>query len=203
MKQFLRLLDALKYRTHCPLCNNKLQVNGRDLVQDYDINNPQQKIAFELSGSADDILYVDPITEKIELVIGNKKPQLSWGNHPSAISGGTTKSAYYAYHGVFGHALTIECEKCSFYSYTLQFWADLERSRITGIFLNSETVSWEDEANILHEIVSSYATNKTRYSYFGPETSQDDGQIVLSFIPVDVNNPKEAVSRIRNLIIFS
>ena len=203
MRQFPKLLDALKFRTQCPLCHNILQANGRDLVTEFDIHDCRQRIAFELSGNADDILYVDPMSEKIELVIGQEKPKFKWGNHPSAISGGTSKSAYYAYHGVFGHALTIECDKCSMYSYTLQLWADLDQRRLTQILLNSETVSWEDEFQTLHEIVSSYATNKTRYSYFHTDSSKEDGQVVLPFIPVDFANPKEAVARIKNLIVFS
>jgi len=203
MKQFTKLLEAFRFRTQCPLCHHSLQANGRDLVTDFDIHNYKQRIAFELSGNADDILYIDPASEKIELVIGQEKPKLKWGNHPSAISGGTSKSAYYAYHGVFGHSLTIECDNCNMYSFTLQIWADLDQRRITQILLNSERVSWEDEEQTLHEIVSSYATNKTRYSYYHVDSSQDDGQITLPLIPVSMENPKEAVARIQKLIIFS
>src|SRR5574339_540777 len=168
MKQFNRLLDALSYRTHCPLCNTRLQANGRDLVSDYDLDNPRARIAFELS-NADDILYVDPKTERIELVLTERQPRTIYGTHPSvsgAIAGGTKNSSYHSYYGIFGHALTIDCQECCQYSYTLQIWADLQGARLTSVCLNSEAVSWEDEKGTVHEVISSYATDKTRYIYF-------------------------------------
>jgi hypothetical protein len=205
MKQFNHLLEALSFRTHCPVCRARLQANGRDLVTEYDITNPDARIAFELSNS-DDILYIDPRTEKVELVLTDRKPQFSLGNHPSvtgAYAGGTPNSSYHTYHGIFGHSMTIDCDKCCQYSYTLQIWADLVGRRLTSILLNSEMISWDDEDGVTHEIVSSYASNKTRYSYFASDGTGDDDHISLPLIPVDVNNPKDAVLRIKNLIVFS
>jgi hypothetical protein len=89
------------------------------------------------------------------------------------------------------------------YCFSIQVWIDLAKIAVTRIILNSERVSWEDENEVLHEIVSIHSTNKTKYSYIYPDTSKDDGIITLPLIPIDVSNPKDAVTRIRKLIVFS
>lgn len=105
--------------------------------------------------------------------------------------------------GTLGQPFTMACNDCHMYSFIIQIWIDISNKFITKIVLNSERVSWEDESNVLHEIVSIYSTDKTKYSYFGSDAALDDGQIVLPFIPIDVSNPKEAVDRIKKLIVFS
>ena len=205
MKRFARLLDALTFRTQCPLCQERLRLNCRECINDYNIYDctAKQRIALNLSSNSDDILYIDLVSENIELVLGSDESKMRLGNLSSAFAGGTSKSAFYAYNGTFGHALTIVCDQCSMYSYTLQIWADLEKCRLTNVLLNSEMVSWEDEDNVLHEIVSSFSTNNTKYSYYSPDSAKDDGQMILPFISVDVANPRDAVSRIKKLLVFS
>ena len=177
MKQFNNLLEAINFRTQCPLCQGELQSDS--------YINSNQKIVIEFLGSSDDIIAIDIVTQKIELAFSDKGLQ--------------SKSNC----GTLGQPFTMECDDCHMYSFMIQVWIDISNKIITKIILNSERVSWEDESDVLHEIVSGYSTDKTQYSYFGSDVNKDDGQIVLPFIPIDVSNPKEAVARIQKLIVFS
>ncbi len=142
--------------------------------------NSKQKIALEFLGNS---FYIDVATEDIELVSSSESPRNNYG--------------------LSGLSITIECCECHMYSFMIQIWISFKEQRITKIILNSERVSWEDEADVLHEIFSIHSTGKTKYSYIYPDTSKDDGIITLPLIPIDVSNPKDAVSRIRKLIVFS
>lgn len=185
IKHFFRLIDAIKYRTQCPLCRERLCINENNLAENYNIDNPKQRIAFELT-NIEEIIYINPITNEMELVIwneGNKTP--------------STK------RGTFGHALNVKCDKCGMYNFTLQVWMNLDQQKVTHIVLNSEKISWEDENNVLHEITSLYMPHQTKYSYFVADSSKDDGHITIPLIPLDVYNPGNTVARIRKLLVFS
>lgn len=174
MKQFNNLLDALNYHTHCPLCQSELQSDK--------YTNSKQKILLEFLGNS---IYIDTTSQDIEIV----KDQ-SIADHPSC-------------NGTLGQSMKIECNKCHMYSFVIQIWIDLTKLIINRIILNSEMVSWEGNRNILHEIVLLHSTNKTRYSYYNPNPNMDDGQVFLPLINIDVSNPKDAVERVRKLIVFS
>lgn len=181
MKHFNSLLDAIYYQTHCPLCQDELRSES--------FTNSNQKVALKLYGNTisqlDDVIYIDIATNNIDVESSD-----NW--FQSQIN-----------RGILGQSITISCYDCCMYSFMIQIWIDLDKQVVDKVVLNSEEVNWEDENKVLHEVVSVYSTNKTKYSYYGATTSLDDGQIVLPFIPVDVYNPKEAVARIRKLIVFS
>jgi len=178
MKQFNSLLDAINFHTHCPLCQEELQSDR--------YVNSNQKIALEFLGNS---YYIDIATQDIELVLSTENNQVN----------NQVKNSY----GLLGLPVTIDCGNCHMYSFIIQIWINFKKHCITEIILNSERVSWEDEKDVLHEIVSIHSTNKTKYSYIFPDTSKEDGIITLPFIPIDVSNPKDAVNRIRKLIVFS
>lgn len=185
IKQFVRLIDAINYRTRCPRCQGDLCINETNLAENYDVKNPSQKIAFEVLIGSDEILYIDPITNETELIIWDQGNKI----HSSK-------------RGSLGHGLTLEC-KCNMYSFTIQVWVDLNTHKINSIILNSERVSWEDDLCTLHEITATYTTNTIKYNYFHTDASEDDGHIVLPLIPLDINNPENTLSRIRKLLVFS
>jgi hypothetical protein len=176
MKQFNNLLDAINFQTHCPLCQGELQSNC--------YVNSKQKIALEFLGNS---YYIDVATENIELIVDSDVLLLKSINS----------------YGLLGFSMSIECSDCHMYSFMIQIWVNFKNLSITKIILNSERVSWEDEVDVLHEIISGHSTNNTKYSYYGSNDSIDDGQIILPFIPIDVSNPKDAVARIKKLIVFS
>lgn len=179
MKQFNNLLDAICFQTHCPLCRSELRSDS--------FTNSNQKIALKLFGNLSDIIYIDVATNNIdEVYVGSGSLQ-----------------AHANKRGILGQSITISCYDCCMYSFIIQIWIDLDKQSINKILLNSEEVSWEDKDNVLHEITSIYSTNKTKYSYYSPPTAKDDGQIILPFVSVDIYNPKDAVVRIRKLLVFS
>lgn len=175
MKKFDSILDAINFRTQCPVCQSKLQIDDRKSV------NSSKKLVFEILGYHN-YIYVDLITQQIELILDDNNKSKK--------------------HGILGHPLTIGCETCNMYSFVIQLWIDLDNKSINDIFLNSESFSWEDEEETLHEIISSYATNKTKYNYFKTDQYASDGQIVLPLVFIDMNNPKETIDRIKKLLIF-
>lgn len=178
MKQFNTILDAIHFNTHCPLCQGELRSDS--------FTNLNQKIALHpFSNKHNDTIHIDIITQDIEIVNDS-----GWFQNSNS-------------SGTLGQSFLIACYDCCMYAFRIQIWINLNTKSIIQITLNSEEVSWEDENNVLHEIISVYPTNKTKYSYYGSNTSKDDGQIILPFVPVDVSNPKDAVVRIQKLIVFS
>lgn len=176
MKQFNSLLDAIHFNTHCPLCQSELRCDS--------LTNSNQKVALQFL-SKDNIVYIDIATHDMEIV--NEEGQQQPLNNG----------------GSLGQSITVSCYDCYMYSFIIQIWINLNKLSIDKVVLNSEDVSWEDENCVLHEITSIYSTNHTKYSYYNKDAQIDDGQIVLPFINFDISNPKEAVARIRKLIVFS
>lgn len=176
MKHFNSLLDAIHFNTHCPLCHSELRCDS--------LTNSNQKLALKFL-SVDNIIYIDITTHDIEMV--NEAGQAQPLNN----------------RGTLGQGINISCYDCYMYSFVIQIWINLSNLSIDKVLLNSEDVSWEDENCVLHEISSIYSTNHTKYSYYNNDHQIEDGQIVLPFISFDVSNPKEAVTRIRKLLIFS
>lgn len=204
MKQFYSFLDAIKYHACCPLCKNRLEINDRDLAMDYDQRSGGQRLAFNLTPGTDDVLYINPVTEAVELVL-TEKYQLPALNVNGTISNIYTPAVQMPIlDGRFIHGLTIDCKSCCQFSYTLQIHIDLNVHKhnaiLVGTYLNSETVSVEDN-EMVHEIKNIYSTDVTEYSYFSK--NGDDKKSTLPLIPLDLINPKETVSRIRKLLIFT
>jgi len=192
MIQFKTFLEAISYHTNCVICQEKLSINDRDLV-DYDtklsINDrvcKPEKISFYISQRNDDIVSLDTNTDEISFVA----PE------------------YSASHGVFIHGLTLHCEDCCQFAYNIQIHMDLGQKKLIEIFLNSESISVEDGRD-LHEIKNIYAMKKTEYNYFPNELAEPQqeskykGRIIFPLIPLNLINPMETVNRIRNLIIYT
>lgn len=194
MIRFYSLLEAISYRQLCPLCGKTLQINDRDLAADrHDENN--YVLSFYVNQREDDILVIDMRTEVIELEVRERMPQAIYtGQSP------LPRGNYNLYHGDFNHALHVDCKHCCQYAFTLQLHMNLDDKRLIGIFLNSESVSIED-GSMVHEIKNVYATNVTEYACFPKDGSSRRSSLPL--IPLDLENPKETVSRIRKLLIFS
>jgi hypothetical protein len=189
MKQFDKLIDALQYQKHCPACRGELVISESNLASSYDTNDPNhQKIVFEISIQNDELVYIDPLTNDVELVVwdaGNKIIHKDKNNL-----------------GTFGHSLKLECIKCCMYYYVIQVWVNLNIPQLVSVILNSESISWEDPDRTLHEIVCSYVTNKTTYTYFSV-LEQESGTINLPIVPLDIDNPENTVNRIQSLLVFS
>jgi hypothetical protein len=200
MKQFHSFKSALEYQERCPLCQGFTHINDRDLAADigYDYRGEGQRVTFYVNRREDDTITINPATDEVELILANRMPDKIYDATTHSIT--TAQPSLPIYNGKLLHALTIDCKNCCQYSYTLQLHFDLAEERLTGIFLNSETLSIENDA-IVHEIKNVYSAEETRYTYFlkdGVEKSS-----ILPLVPLNLTNPNETVSRIRKLLVFS
>jgi hypothetical protein len=193
MIKFYSFLAGLQHHKKCPLCNKQMEVNDRDLSErvEYPTGHPYQRFKFYIGRSTDDVMILDPNTELVE--VDKRALQSVFGLR-------SQMGNYTLYSGLFYHALTINCNSCCQYHYTLQVQADLTAMRLVGTYLNSETVSVE-EGGIVHEVRNVYATDQTEYAAFPKDGSSKKSSIPL--VPLNLSNPKETVSRIRKLLIFS
>lgn len=197
--KFHSFKEAGNYRTTCPLCNNPLHINDRDLATDYghEFRGGKPRISFFVNQREDDTITIDPETDEVELILSNRLPEeLLTDLSPAA----QKIMAPPVYNGRFMHGLTIDCKSCCQYAFTLQIHFNLTDKSLFGTYLNSESISIE-EGEMVHEIKNSYATQITYYSYFDKEG--DSKRLSLPLIPLDLSDPKETVARISNLLIFS
>lgn len=177
-------------------------INDRDLATEhgFEFRKGKRKFSFYFPNRGDDILSIDPDTEKIEITITtNTIGYYNSGfgtvnSYAPAVKKDTTIS------GVCYYGLTIECKSCCQFSYTIQIFIDLEKCRLIKTCLNSETISLEDNGSV-HEIKNIYSFNQTEYTCFAKNGSCKE--VTLPLIEFNLSNPKETVSRIKKLIIFS
>jgi len=212
MIKFYSFNEAISYKEKCPLCNQKLQINDRDLATDLgaEFQSGRRKISFFLDQFNRDTVSIDLHTEEVEVIIGDRYNYL---DDPSRYSG-TVNNPPPSYGGRFLHALTVDCKHCCQYAFRLRIHFDLtprihrksdirdlsfSRS-IEATFLDSETINIEED-DMVHEIKNSYAAKKTYYSYFDKGGSSKKSTLPL--IALDLNSPKDTVARIRKLLIFS
>ncbi len=199
MIKFYSFLEALRYRSKCPLCDKSMEINDRDLVSrvEYPIGHPYQKFGFHIGKGSDDIMYLNPTTEKVEVEYSRRSDAFATlGNN---IYSGRLPVPH-EYSGMFYHALTLNCNVCCRYHYTLQVHANLTEGCLAGTYLNSESVSVE-ESETVHEVKNVYSTDKTEYACFPKDGSSKRQSMPL--IPLNLTDPKETISRIRKLLIFS
>jgi hypothetical protein len=182
MIEFKSLKEAIAYHTNCVVCQAKLSMNDRDLADRFSTNDDE--LIFYISPNLRDTITISKETDQITHI----------------------------YEGWLGsrfiHGLSFHCEECCQFAYNFQIHMDLGLKKITGIFLNSESISIEDGKD-LHEIKNIYSTKKTEYSYFPNElgdpmqTSGYKGSIEFPLIPLNLIKPMETVARIRKLIIYT
>jgi hypothetical protein len=196
MIKFRSFLEGLRYRSKCPLCSKQMEVNDRDLVErlEYPLGHPYQRFTFYLGQRSDDVLLVDPNSEMVVIKYATVQETTN-GMYTGRVAGN-----YTIYNGEWRHALTMNCNSCSQYHFTLQVHSNLTERRLIGTFLNSESVSVE-ENDMVHEVRNVYSMEKTEYTCFPKDGSSKRSSIPL--VPLNLSDPKETISRIRKLLIFS
>jgi len=193
MKKFRSIQSAINYHKNCPVCFQQMQINDKDLAADYYGDNLDTKsVSFWLDVYQNDILTIHLSNDDVEVT----DMVYEIGEHSTFYIPNTRKVGY---HGKFLQGMTLDCKICCKFSYTLQVHVDLEIKKLTGIFLNSETLTVE-EGSVVHEIKSIYSTKQTEYARFEPGS---DKRVNLPLIPLDLKNPEETIKRVKKLIIFS
>lgn len=205
MKQFSNLYEAFHHQPRCPLCQDSLDPDYKEVSTNAD------KTAVTFIVGSDDVTidYYD------NQIVSHKSDRTLW-NYSNR---GTPGNYYIGKAGLQGSGtemfkVTASCNKCSKYGYVLQLHVRLDEGRLIGIFLNSESVSIE-EGDTLHEIKNIYATEKTEYDKFtrfelhnetvdaSGWSGRRNGTISFPLMPLDVKNPEMLLNRIKNLIVFS
>lgn len=208
MKKFHNILSGINYQPFCPSCKSHMRINGPEsnVVLNYgqDLLANLNTITFEWENESIELEVesgsVCNITQRSNMntmyAIGNANPIFSSHGAPPGIPNS----------GIFMCRLRRTCNECSMYSYTLQIVIDMERKMVGAVFLNTESISFENtDISGIHkvcEIKNLYGTKKTVYTIFEIESGKDK-ILELPLIPLNLQNPEETLSRIKNLVIFS
>jgi len=199
MIQFRTLLDGLNYQKKCPLCKEIMVLEDRDFIEkvEYPRGHEYQKLSFALSRKSQDIVYVYTATGKVELKLGAPK---AWYGDSTGYSAAIPTAEVYS--GILMQGLTVYCDECGQYRYTLKLEADLSKELVRSVSLNSETISLDRDGKT-HEIRSIYSVDKTEYAVFGSfaESILKD-KVELPLIPINLKDPQETLDRIRTLLPF-
>jgi hypothetical protein len=208
---FTYLRDAIAYQTHCPICFTKLKMDENDATihKQFLQLRSQSTIVWVIESGE---LVVNLETNEIEKVskIKEATPIYGVGYHSSM----SYTTAHQSTSGKMFVKLSMDCEDCGQYFFTIQMLVDIGETKIEFIRLNSEHLSVEDESGTLHEIRNVYTTGKTEYNRItktvrpgSPKrelTVTYEGDIVsLPLIPLDLQHPKKTLERIKTLILFS
>jgi len=199
MIQFQSLNQAFEYHKCCPSCGSHLIVDSGDFAErvEYSDGHQCQRFAFRMDYKYDDVLYINTFTNEVEF-------RLTRSLHEEPVYGGGHRSGqtptYKSYDGMWYQGIITSCHECCQFSYTLQLQVDLGRPKVIGIILNSETISLDDKG-VTHEIRNTYTTKQTEY--YRTTLSAKEKTITLPLIPLDFNDPKKTLDRIKTLLIFS
>jgi len=196
MKQFQNLFEVLEYQPTCPLCKSRVMPVAANL--NYDEN---RVIATLTIGNI--TLVVDCHTNKV-LQYSESSNLHQIYTIGSQIAYQVPTGNYNLLKGNNMFRLNMICDKCSKYGYLTQIHVDGGEYQVTGLFLNSESLSVEDGTK-LYEIKNVYAVDKTELSIFHQHLSSQRGaldKIEFPLVPLDLQNPMKTIERIKNLIAF-
>jgi len=179
MTEFESVAHGLAHQLKCPLCGHDVHVNGRYWLEN--LEDPATgntcRFSFWLNKSEDSVLYLFPLTNRVEISKGK-------------------------YTGTYFQGLQSACGGCNHYRYTLKIEIDLSTPKINKVSLNSETVMFKHDQET-YEITSIYSTGKTEYMVLREKMPGDAKPLELPLIPINLQAPRETLERIQNLIIFS
>lgn len=177
---FDKISKALDYRKVCPVCNHSISFKNKDLIIEYQSDEP--RLRFNLS--KEDIFYINTKNDDVEVIF--KKSIFS-----------NLKSYAILYEPIY-----MECQNidCGLYSYIIQVLVDIKNLKVKKIILNSEKISYEDTDGSLHEIHNNYVNRTTNYNYFFKEK---ESFVTVPIININLNDLKQTVERVKNLLIFS
>jgi hypothetical protein len=176
MKEFKNLQEAFGHQTKCPFCTHRTQLAYNRIESIYGRDKTTEIVTLK--------------TGSIQFVIdGIDNTMLECHSGGSILSGVMMFS-------VFG-----TCTNCTRYAFALGVSVDITNKKLTSLFLNSETFSFE-KAEALHEIRNVYTTGKTEYVYFPADAAGSTGTVTLPLIPFDVAAPEKTLDRIKGLLVF-
>lgn len=212
MKKFYNLDEALHHQPSCPFCGDSIEADYKEITMDPESHVTKVTATF-LTGNSSEV--------SIDYYHNHILAYKEKSNYSGVYNIGTASTSH---HNMGNYSLrksgseifgvSASCTKCAKYGYVLQIHLDWKDWIVSGIFLNSESISIE-EGDILHEIKNVYATEKTEYDKF-TKVEVDDGTVKMSgysgrrnstitfpLMPLDPKNPQALLNRVKNLVIFS
>lgn len=189
MKQFSSIREALQYQKICPICEEYMAIDLLGAVM------KDKDIVWALSPNE---LHINQDTDEVKIV---DKPI----TYPKIIYQQLLNTVV---SGLEFVRLGMVCEDCYQYEYVIQIVVDMTNKKIANIYLNSETITIEDDAQTIHEITNSYAFEETEYGSFHRSKGRSamypkaDKCVKLPLIPLDIHNPLKTVDRIKSLIVY-
>lgn len=212
MIDFYTLAAAAHYIPTCLLCKNGMSFRDIDAEVSYNYDfTSGDHCKTSLTFTDSNLAYTDKITICMETEEVSRR---TTQNDYKAFSVGYTgvSSSLYASAPESGYkylGLGLECRKCHDYTYMIRIVVDLANLRMKRITLNSESVSIRSDEG-LFLIRNAYTIEKTEYMFSqhpapagSSHTFTIDKQQVLPLIPLDRDDPKKTLKRIRNLLIFT
>lgn len=190
---FNTIKQAITYREHCSLCKNKLHINRGSASDQVMYDHRILKIQDDKTVTT---LNIETNRVSVEAVTYNE--------HNIGTYGHWQRQQSVPYIGLTPGQLIIgislECYFCHQYCYTTAFHLDTGLGLFCFASLNSEWIEIEDGPSVLG-IHNSYATGITKYSQY--LASGETKECEIPVIPLNVENPKETLARLKKLIIFT
>lgn len=194
MKQFTCLDEAFRHKNDCPFCHAIITRGYTSIT----MNGGETLVEFQIVKSS---ITVDYNTGELrEYKQAPAFEEIHTRYYPVYASSGSANSIQRSGKHIFG--AYCSCNQCGQYAYNLQIHLDMDQGKIVGIFLNSETFSFE-KGPLLYEIRSVYSTGKTHYKVFNNDADSETKTLVLPLIPFDLSNPDKTLERVKTLALFS
>lgn len=200
MKHYTSIIEAIKYRTHCPACKKQLQVNETELAEEKYGQLGQKIYVFYVDQRYQSTCEIDSYTSKVVININDNVGL----QHPYYHSRNYSLPNYTVQKGKFMHALHVECAKCHHYGFTLQVHIDLTTCLLEGVFLNSEALVFDND-KLSCEIRNNYAFDKTEFTYWkrgGLKKLSDSKKMIIPLMKVDFEKPLDSFDRLKKLAIY-
>lgn len=202
---FSSLLEGLYYYTECPTCSHPMKIENLGFREIGGKLGNDRGYTLVFSLDYDDKLIINPVTEEIifDLVRVSNSNVTDHGNYTAQISYIQHKlntNSQISYNGTMYHSLHVSCSREGCFSYGLNLEINLNMAKLTQVSLSNIKVYIKDGGKT-HEIANYYGKKKTSYTTL----DVDDGRKSLDIPLIDINvmNPKETLTRIKKLIIFS
>lgn len=196
--RFYNLNEAFRYRSSCPLCQENVYPIEANLKYDHDGIKADFSVGnstFQVNCDSNELTYHSRRSSHDQMV--------TFGASQSYI--GMTHSSYGLHTGgtdIF--KMEMCCHKCEHYRYVVQVYLSLDERRITDLVLNSEAVILEDGAKLC-TIKNVYTTEKTELVIRHQHLSQHHEpleKIEFPLIPLNLQEPRKTLDRIRKLVVF-
>lgn len=199
--RFYNLDEAFNYHRTCPLCkegvfpveaNLKYELDG--IKADFSVGDS----TFQVNCYSNELTYHTKRSDHGQMV--------TFGAAQSYI--GMTRSSYGLHTGgtdIFKMEMRCHNRQCERYLYVVQVHISLDERRITSLLLNSEHISLEDGAKF-YTIKNVYMTEKTelfiRQQQQPSEPYGPTEKIEFPLIPLNLQDPRKTLERIRKLVVF-